>query len=938
MTDFNNSKSTIHGNGVEEISSKEMLKFLESFEYISVKYKITKDYPESVELKKKELLDQGGKLKKISPSYIASCMRTLYDLDADRMHDSMIIFDSVYKKVINEFLAMPGLESLFDEHFYNSEWDMHTEYDFAGMSPSFYRDHVEHQVRNMYAMLMLLDKFDFLDSFISIFNNPTSNKISDYIRIKHQKFINDTFCNTQKTDLLNKCAQIYFKKELINVINEIRETTESVSYAGFLGMLSRFSFKMCHFKFDERFTEEYESFLIGQKVQRDDLIDTEKDGAFFSNFIETTIEFYARFNESVVLWYIETYSMEYIIRSACIICALFHDISYPLCHFNTIRRRIRNYMPSMHMFIQGYGADIDRVISILKPSLLFNIISEEELRKMLDPSREKWDHGVYSAIALLLQFYESGRINQLSADKQAALELAAVAIYNHNLDYGINKKDEQCLYYRPVYYLNPISFLLKLCDDLQEWDRKYFEFSTERETVFCPYCLSPVLYEEHYDRLTNINDQNSQEVKYELNTCVFCKCDRSYKRKKYFPMRNMYTVTVCDNLKIWTTDIKTIDDLSKKRRNLVIKIDYNPLKMLHMAKISTKYAFYRQNELKELKNLLDNQLYYLEETDVKYNSIILDYIMTCNPVYLKSLIFYNYLSSSDSHFSKRSFLARGKLGRIMSEMETPACESKESLEKELLGLLSYKINRIQVSNFEFCDAASICEEIHSAFAHESTIWKLFCRMGVSGDKADTICRRILLETRKKLNSKVFQIVRNKLETAANKYVGSLNEPIYETDDHLDSNEQNPSIEEFFFKNEEKLKFYLDVAITMECKRQKIELLDKDEYSHFLLDSFHLFSQEGEFANIIKILIKDCCKLIYDAPDASDSSLSISSEKYHSFLNYDKKDEIFQATNQYCNPLNWCEEENGSFGKSYAAFSEKNLDYHSDLFIFEALGS
>lgn len=87
-------------------------------------------------------------------------------------------------------------------------------------------------------------------------------------------------------------------------------------------------------------------------------------------------------------------------------------------------------MPSMNAFIHNTGADVDRIVSILKPSLLFTVVPERELRKMISPHADQWDHGVYSAITLLLSFYESGRISQLSADKQAAIEIAAVAIYN----------------------------------------------------------------------------------------------------------------------------------------------------------------------------------------------------------------------------------------------------------------------------------------------------------------------------------------------------------------------------------------------------------------------------------------------------------------------------------------------------------------------------
>ena len=73
------------------------------------------------------------------------------------------------------------------------------------------------------------------------------------------------------------------------------------------------------------------------------------------------------------------------------------------------------------MFTHNAVESFDQIAAKLGGSLLFTIVDQEEIRQRLEPGNKgKYDHGAYSAIAFLLQFYETGLIHSLGQEKKCA--------------------------------------------------------------------------------------------------------------------------------------------------------------------------------------------------------------------------------------------------------------------------------------------------------------------------------------------------------------------------------------------------------------------------------------------------------------------------------------------------------------------------------------
>ena len=91
--------------------------------------------------------------------------------------------------------------------------------------------------------------------------------------------------------------------------------------------------------------------------------------------------------------------------------------------------------------------------------------------------------------------YNKGFIRQFSPVKRMVIELAAVVIFSHTLKYKIHDEKEYDEI-RPMFYENPLSFLFRLCDDMQEWDREYFEISFKHNYFICEKCHTMHYYDK----------------------------------------------------------------------------------------------------------------------------------------------------------------------------------------------------------------------------------------------------------------------------------------------------------------------------------------------------------------------------------------------------------------------------------------------------------
>lgn len=605
------------------INTDTMLEYLENFRYLEKKYGVMPQEENLSKVYAYENCEQKSRLQTIPPNYIEKTIEKVYSFSPNSRIKSTKLFSIVRNEFINKFLNIAGLELLFNEHYFDFEWDMHWGINFEKTTSNYYRDHFEHQIRNMYVMLVLLDDFNMISDIEKMHLDESLSKVSEYVSKRFKEYCKKQSYQSECYEVWKVCAQEFYLNQMNDKMNTIENIINSLcDYCAEYKLIDRN-------KYYNRISE-----YIDSKGGIDFTSNTSINSPI--NIIKLLLE-----ELDLIKMYFEKHSMRYILRSAAIMAALFHDVSYPLCHFRKTQDRASEYLPSMHPFIHNDGIDFDNIISTIQRSLLCMLVNPKEIKKGLEADTDgEYDHGIYSAITFLLSFYDGGRINDLSLDKQLAVEIAALAIYNHNFGYILtndSKTSEKHSYFRPIFTQNPISYLLKLCDELQEWDRKYFELSDKEDYFFCQKCNYPII---KY-RL------NSSE--YEWSTRYICGCsDQNNAKATFFPRREMHIVTTCKSL-----EIKNINE------NLVININYDPLRLLKMAEMDSGYAKFRIKALSKLKKILLNQkFFYGNDTEIMTDrskdriiNIYIDYIMSANPLYLKSKIMQNYIFPSENRIN-----------------------------------------------------------------------------------------------------------------------------------------------------------------------------------------------------------------------------------------------------------------------------------------------
>lgn len=300
-----------------------------------------------------------------------------------------------------------------------------------------------------------------------------------------------------------------------------------------------------------------------------------------------------------------------IIFMSSYMAGLFHDIGYPVVMNMNENRKIIDYLAEMYVFMGG-SYNFNRITSLLQNSLLFRVVRPKEIRKRIEG--DKPDHGTVSALLFLLHFYENGVVYTLEPYKLCAVELAALAICNHTNRYRFlgqkNPDHERC-----VCALNPISYLLRVADDLQEWGRIYFEVSKTSQIMLCTKCHMPLIH---------LNKKKyGEETKLVCQSCS-CPDDKQEALFAYdnFPRRKLYNVTVCKNLRI--------EGDFNKEGNCHIYLDYRMDRLLQIAFISPKYAEHCIEELNRMKRLFVSQY--------KMGIVFVDYVLTNNIIFIKSRI------------------------------------------------------------------------------------------------------------------------------------------------------------------------------------------------------------------------------------------------------------------------------------------------------------
>jgi|GEM_PF-6477336 len=346
----------------------------------------------------------------------------------------------------------------------------------------------------------------------------------------------------------------------------------------------------------------------------------------------------------------------YLIKLACAMTSLFHDIGYPINHNLRFSERLTEYISLLYNF-SDEGSNFNRMASLLDSSLLFKIIPHSEIKQRLG----KKDHGALSAVTFLLHFYENGSSDGFhDTVKRAAAEIAAIAMYDHTIQYRVaNKEDKSDAYFKPYYKKNPVSVLFRLCDDLQEWDRVYYDYKYTPAMQICDICKTPILSVKipgEYRQLIENEDLEWKETEYK-NVCL-CSKNRcgvpahncyglvnvdfpefNFKRDSISDLnvQKIIIVNFCDQM--------TIEQKKKQDKDITINLRYNPYKLLQMCCTSAMFTKYRIEDIIKLKKLLDGQF---SKTNVK-----LDYFITSNPLLLKARVIEDYIEKYKCFIAKR---------------------------------------------------------------------------------------------------------------------------------------------------------------------------------------------------------------------------------------------------------------------------------------------
>lgn len=387
-----------------------------------------------------------------------------------------------------------------------------------------------------------------------------------------------------------------------------------------------------------------------------------------------------------------------IAKSALIIAGLFHDIGYPIHHTVRKMKSLPEFIPTADFFT-GLPANFDEILGTLADSLLFRTVGAERLRRLYEAEA----HGTASALALLLHFYRSGAIHDLRPAKRAALELAGLIISDHTNPYGLlgdKLGDKPAPYHRTVNYRNPLAFLLRFCDDIQEWGRVYFFVDSSEPLRICNHCHMPIVSYKSYmgtktEAICGCADTKSDGLLEFNNSPVAEIADMSH--------RNVHHIEVSERVRMYRVPPNTaeenyfdgrlsmfdflptyghrtfIDDSTNpapKREpndyNYLLHIDYDLFKLLQLAIINPSFSKIRAEEINKLKKLLDGNEGFPRIT-------IFSDVVT-NPIAIKAKIIERFISNLHSRF----VFARGEYLRVVS---SNAQDDKEKGSCELLNMM-----------------------------------------------------------------------------------------------------------------------------------------------------------------------------------------------------------------------------------------------------------
>lgn len=216
------------------------------------------------------------------------------------------------------------------------------------------------------------------------------------------------------------------------------------------------------------------------------------------------------------------------------VSAMFHDIGYPLDYFLRKAEQIHQYAPFYKIISAHIKTTFIEVKAILSESLLFQLVKEEQIEAKYDRN----DHGCLSSISFLLNFYLGGSIFSLNDSERCMVEISALAIYKHT-----DRLENDFM----IFEQDPLSYMVRLCDDLQEWERFLLLINEKHNYLKCSNCGSI--------------------IKPDGRRMYSCKCGLRYEKITNIVNKKVNYVSLCN-------DLKMVFDEDKDELKIYLEFDY----------------------------------------------------------------------------------------------------------------------------------------------------------------------------------------------------------------------------------------------------------------------------------------------------------------------------------------------------------------------------
>lgn len=260
------------------------------------------------------------------------------------------------------------------------------------------------------------------------------------------------------------------------------------------------------------------------------------------------------------------------------VAALFHDIGYPLTYYFRVSEKIQQFTPFFKIVNSGVKAEFPEIRALLNNSLLFRTVDIQDIRRKY----EKDDHGCLSAISFLMNFYFSGSIYNLGKGEKnrCIVETAAVAIYKHTDKFtGVN---------RMIFSLDPISYLLRVCDDMQEWQRFMVLIEDTHNYLMCSDC----------GKIIRPEVEDKKEYR--------CDCGKQFRKITGHENKKVNYVALCDSLTLFY-----------EKEKIMVEFHYNYYRQLELILNDYQGVYHREKGIKELQKMLQVQK-YIPNMELRY--------------------------------------------------------------------------------------------------------------------------------------------------------------------------------------------------------------------------------------------------------------------------------------------------------------------------------